>query len=75
MDDNQAFNENLEEAEMAQFHSIHIHMNAINSIRASLSNRPSLSHCEECGEEIPEPRRKAVSGVRTCIDCQEVLER
>lgn len=30
----------------------------------------SLSHCAECDEPIPEARRKAVPGVKLCIDCQ-----
>jgi phage/conjugal plasmid C-4 type zinc finger TraR family protein len=29
----------------------------------------SLAHCAECEEEIPEARRKAVPGVKLCIDC------
>ncbi len=29
----------------------------------------SLTHCAECGEEIPEARRQAVPGVKLCIDC------
>ncbi|MFV0473320.1 MAG: DksA/TraR family C4-type zinc finger protein [Pikeienuella sp.] len=32
--------------------------------------RESLTHCVECEEPIPEKRRKAVPGVRFCIDCQ-----
>jgi phage/conjugal plasmid C-4 type zinc finger TraR family protein len=35
----------------------------------------SLTHCEICGERIPEARRVAVPGVRLCIECQEELER
>lgn len=31
----------------------------------------SLTHCAECEEPIPEARRKAVPGVKICIDCQE----
>ncbi|MCW8843038.1 MAG: DksA/TraR family C4-type zinc finger protein [Rhodobacteraceae bacterium] len=31
----------------------------------------SLSHCAECEEEIPEARRKAIPGVKLCIDCQQ----
>ena len=31
--------------------------------------------CEECGEEIPEARRKALPGVRLCISCQEEFDR
>ncbi|MBN8488234.1 MAG: TraR/DksA C4-type zinc finger protein [Burkholderiales bacterium] len=29
----------------------------------------------DCGEPIPEERRRAVPGVRHCIDCAERLER
>jgi phage/conjugal plasmid C-4 type zinc finger TraR family protein len=35
----------------------------------------SLTHCEICGEPIPEARRQAVPGVRLCIECQEDMER
>jgi len=31
----------------------------------------SLSHCAECEEVIPEARRKAIPGVKLCIDCQQ----
>ncbi|MFP4132070.1 MAG: DksA/TraR family C4-type zinc finger protein [Thiohalospira sp.] len=31
-------------------------------------------HCEECGEAIPEARRRAVPGVRLCITCQEARD-
>ena len=30
----------------------------------------SLTHCAECEEPIPEPRRVALPGVQLCIDCQ-----
>ena len=30
----------------------------------------SLTHCEDCGEPIPEARRRAVPGVRRCVACQ-----
>lgn len=29
----------------------------------------SLTDCAECGEEIPQARRKALPGVKLCIDC------
>ena len=35
----------------------------------------SLSECEECGETIPEPRRRAVAGCRLCIDCARKAEK
>ena len=31
----------------------------------------SLTHCAACEEEIPEARRKAVPGVKLCIDCMQ----
>lgn len=31
----------------------------------------SLQECEDCGESIPEARRRAVPGVRLCIECQQ----
>jgi len=34
----------------------------------------SLSHCNECGEEIPEARRKASAGCTRCVKCQESFE-
>lgn len=27
-------------------------------------------HCVECGDEIPEGRRRALPGVHTCVHCQ-----
>jgi phage/conjugal plasmid C-4 type zinc finger TraR family protein len=44
---------------------------ALQSVRARLPQGQSRTHCEECGEEIPPGRRKAVPGVRLCIACQE----
>ena len=44
---------------------------AIKRARAQLPAGPSLTHCEECGEAIPEPRREALPGVRLCVACQE----
>ena len=30
----------------------------------------SLAHCAECEEEIPEARRRALPGVKLCVECQ-----
>lgn len=35
----------------------------------------SLSHCEECGEAIPEKRQKAIAGVRLCVSCKNLDEK
>ena len=45
---------------------------AIARVRQQLSSAPSLSHCHECGCEIPAGRQKAIPGVRLCVACQEV---
>lgn len=31
----------------------------------------SPTHCAECEEPIPEARRRALPGVKLCIDCQK----
>ncbi|HSH71558.1 MAG TPA: TraR/DksA C4-type zinc finger protein [Methylophilaceae bacterium] len=36
-------------------------------------NKPGLSHCIDCGEEIP-PKRQAIRGVTRCIQHQEEFE-
>lgn len=41
--------------------------------RAILPKRESLSHCKDCGDEIPLKRQKAM-GVTRCILCQEGFE-
>ena len=43
---------------------------AVKRARSKLPKGPSLKHCEECGTDIPEARRKALPGVRLCVDCQ-----
>ena len=70
--------ENLEEADQASLHSLHHHMNLIGDVQKKLAeqaSRPSLSNCEECGDDIPEARQRAVPGVRLCIWCQELNEK
>ena len=58
-----------------------VHEQIEDSIRDELArihaNRPqgeSLTHCLECGEPIPEKRRKLVAGVRLCVDCQQEID-
>ena len=44
---------------------------AIKHVRNRLRQGPGLSHCEECGVEIPKARRAAIPGVRLCVACQD----
>ncbi|MGH8182849.1 MAG: DksA/TraR family C4-type zinc finger protein [Rhodanobacteraceae bacterium] len=48
---------------------------AVARARSKQHKGPGLSHCEECGALIPEARRKAVPGVRLCVDCQAERDR
>jgi phage/conjugal plasmid C-4 type zinc finger TraR family protein len=48
---------------------------AVQRARSQLAKGESLSHCEECGAEIPPARRQAVPGVRLCIACQREQDR
>ena len=43
---------------------------AVERARSRLPRGESLTHCEDCGAEIPEKRRRAVPGVRRCVTCQ-----
>ena len=47
----------------------------INRAKSRLPQGPSLTHCADCGNEIPEARRAAVPGVRLCVTCQEASDR
>jgi hypothetical protein len=69
---------NEEEAEMAQIHSLHLHMNAVAEVQRRLEKQaelPSLEECSDFGEEIPLARREAIKGVQRCIHCQETLDK
>ncbi|HEY2677589.1 MAG TPA: DksA/TraR family C4-type zinc finger protein [Steroidobacteraceae bacterium] len=48
---------------------------AVKRAQSRLPKGPSLSHCAECGAEIPQARQDAVPGVRLCLSCQDVLDR
>ena len=51
--------------------------NGINAVREQMKlsyGQGSLSHCMECGDDIPEGRRKAVPGVKYCVYCQDRSE-
>ena len=47
---------------------------AIQHARGQLPRGESLKRCEECDATIPDARRKAVPGVRLCIQCQAELD-
>lgn len=48
---------------------------AVQLAKSRLPDGESLTHCLECGEAIPEARRKAIPGVQTCVGCQSRREK
>lgn len=44
---------------------------AIARARQQLPQGQAREHCEECDQIIPEARRRAVQGVRFCLQCQQ----
>lgn len=49
-------------------------LNRIMQNREKSPTTPSALFCEECDCEIPKLRRELISGVKTCVDCQHIIE-
>lgn len=48
---------------------------AARAARSEAEVKESATECEDCGEAIPEARRKAVAGCARCTECQEIYDR
>ncbi len=48
---------------------------SVKRARSQLPSGVSLSQCEECGARIPEARRRALAGVRLCVECQAEVDK
>jgi len=48
---------------------------AVKRARSKLSAGQGATHCLECDEAIPKARRKAIPGVRLCVQCQAEFEK
>lgn len=48
---------------------------AVLTARARMPAGGGATHCEECGEAIPDGRRRALPGARTCVRCQSGRDR
>jgi phage/conjugal plasmid C-4 type zinc finger TraR family protein len=47
----------------------------VSAARARLPAGESALECLVCGQDIPEPRRQATPGVKTCLACQSLRDR
>lgn len=77
-DKNEFTYNNEEEAEMGQLHAIHLNLNAVADVQRRLQEQalqPSLTECEDCGDDIPQARRLAIKGCIRCVWCQELAEK
>ncbi|WP_426023365.1 DksA/TraR family C4-type zinc finger protein [Brevundimonas sp. PWP3-1b1] len=45
-------------------------LDGVLNARARIPIGEGTRYCVECGEEIPEARRKAMPGATTCVHCQ-----
>jgi phage/conjugal plasmid C-4 type zinc finger TraR family protein len=48
---------------------------AVAAARARLAEGEGSEECVICGEPIPEARRRALPGARTCVDCQSARDK
>ena len=48
---------------------------AVKLARSRLPEGEGSTHCVECQNPIPEARRKAIPGVRLCVECQSTIEK
>jgi phage/conjugal plasmid C-4 type zinc finger TraR family protein len=47
---------------------------AVRAARARMPSGKSAEYCEECGDDIPEARRRAQPGTQTCVSCQSARD-
>ena len=50
-------------------------MDAVLAARATMPSRDGEPSCVVCGDNIPEGRRRAIPGIKTCVTCQSGRER
>ena len=47
---------------------------AVGRVQSRMPQGPGLTHCAECGNDIPQARRDAIPGVRLCVSCQDAQD-
>ena len=51
-----------------------LHRNAALSRARLNAHATSATHCQTCGDELPEARRKAIPGCQLCASCKRIEE-
>lgn len=65
----------MDDADIAQRNQEHFERLVLARQLASAPCGDAAEACEDCGEMIPEARRRAATGCTRCIRCQERFER
>ena len=47
---------------------------AVSRARTMMPSGESAEDCDDCGDRIPDKRRQALPGTRTCISCQSARD-
>ncbi len=61
-------------ADDAQFYAEHHTKVALENHRLSQKTGDGTTHCEDCGEKIPEGRKKVAPSCTRCVTCQAKAE-
>lgn len=64
----------MDEADQAYIFTQRYLQGEIAKASGTNSTRASMFFCEECGDVIPEGRRKAIPGCTLCVNCQTEIE-
>lgn len=65
----------MDDCDLGSQHENLFRRRAIDKARGRKFPGQSRAECDDCGEPIPEARRKAVPGCTRCVACQEDFER
>lgn len=65
----------MDEADIAQRNQEQFDRWALQRQLNAMPQGEAANECEDCGEEIPEPRRIAAKGCARCVRCQQLWER
>ena len=65
----------MDDCDLANIHADRYQKQALANQLSKRSLKASRTNCLDCGEDIPEARRKAVPGCMRCVACETELER
>ena len=64
----------MDDCDLGSRHEEYFRRRAIDEIRGRKSFRVSRTDCIDCGEPLPEARRRVQPGCCRCVNCQTAYE-